>query len=60
MNHILKQTVNWKSRRLTELVELVKDIVVGQFEELRSALVVGAGEFEMADNHKQFQTSKTE
>ena len=60
MNHFLKQSVNWRSRPLMELVDLVQDIVVGQFEKLRSALVVGTGEFEMANSHKQFQTSKTE
>ena len=62
MNHVLKQTItcNWKSRPLTELVYLVQDIVVGQYEKLRSALVVATGEFEMAASHKQFQTSTTE
>ena len=31
INHVLKQTVDWKSKPLTEFVELVEEIVVGQF-----------------------------
>ena len=59
INHVLKQTVDWKSKPLTEFVELVEEIVVGQFKDLRGGLI-GTGEFRLAESHKQFQTTKTD
>ena len=59
INHLLKQTVNWKAKPLTEFVELVEEIVVGQFKDLRGALI-GTGEFRLADTHGHFKTTKTD
>lgn len=42
-----------------EFVDLVQAVVVGQFKELRGALL-GTGELRLADSHKHFETSKTE
>ena len=40
-------------------MELVEEIVVGQFKDLRGALI-GTGEFRLADTHKHFQSTKTD
>lgn len=50
MNHVLKQTIDWKSQPLTDLVTKLHRLVDGQFNDLRAALV-GTGEFRLADSH---------
>lgn len=47
-----------KSKSLAEFVRLVKRLVVGQFQELRSALCT-TGDFRLTDSHKHFQVSKS-
>lgn len=59
VNHVLKQTVDWKTRPLTDFIERVRELIEGQFKELRSALL-GTGEFRLADSHTQFLTTKTD
>lgn len=57
INHILKQAVDWKSKPLVQLVETLQNLVKGQFQDLRSALI-GPGEYRLAESHKQFQVTK--
>lgn len=59
INHLLKQTVDWKSKGLTEFAKLAYDLVIGQFKEVKRALL-GIGEFRLAPTHGQFKVSKTE
>ena len=40
-------------------MELVEEIVVGQFKDLRGALI-GTGEFRLADTHGHFKRTKTD
>ena len=40
-------------------MELVEEIVVGQFKDLGGALI-GTGEFRLADTHGHFKTTKTD
>jgi len=58
MNHVLKQTVDWKTKTLTEFVQLTHELVTGQFRNLKNALVC-TGEFRLADSHQQFQSKKS-
>lgn len=59
INHLLKQTVNWKSKGLTEFAQLAHDLVIGQFKEVKRALL-GTGEFRLAPSHSKFKVTKTE
>ena len=59
INHVLKLSVDWKSRSLMSLIENLKILVTGQPKELRSALI-STGEFRLADTHSHFQISKQE
>ena len=59
MNHVLKQTVDWKSQPLPDLVRLLLELVKGQFKRLRSALLQ-TGDYRLADTHKQFENTKTD
>lgn len=59
INHVLKQSTDWKKKPLTELVSCIQEIVEGQFKDLRGA-IIGTGEFRLSDTHKHFQVSKTE
>jgi len=34
-NHILKQTVDWKSKGLTKFAQLTHTLVIGQFKEVK-------------------------
>ena len=57
INHILKQTVNWETKSLPEFVRLTKNLVIGQYMELRSALLT-AGKYRLASTHKHFEVTK--
>ena len=59
INHVLKQTVNWESKNLSEFVRLTKRAVQGQYQELRSALL-SAGKYLLSETHKHFAVSKSE
>ena len=59
VNHILKQAIDWKSKPLTDLVEILHNLVKGQFADLRSALI-GTGEFRLSDTQRHFQVTKTD
>ena len=59
MNHVLKQTVDWKSKPLPELVSLVLDLVNGQFKRIRSS-IVRVGDYRLTDMYRQFERSKTD
>ena len=59
MNHVLKQTVDWKSRALTIFAQRAQELVDGQTAELKSALT-STGDFRIADSHSQFKKTKTE
>ena len=56
---MLKQQTDWKTQPLTALVESIRSLVDGQFDELRSALI-GLGEFRLAESHERFRLTKTE
>ena len=56
MNHVLKQATDWKKKSLTKIVELIQNVVCGQFKELRAALI-RTGELSLADTNKQFSMS---
>ena len=58
INHVLKQTVNWESKNLPEFVRLVRRVVAGQFQELRSALL-SSGKYRLAVSHRHFEVSKS-
>ena len=59
INHVLKQTINWKSQPLTEFIESMQGLVDSQYKDLRRALF-GAGQYRLADSHAQFQLTRTE
>ncbi|MES9883125.1 MAG: hypothetical protein ABW185_19850 [Sedimenticola sp.] len=59
INHILKQTIDWKSRPLTDLVDKLQELVDGQYTDLSGALI-GQGEYRLADTHMQFKVTKTD
>ena len=40
LNHVLKQAIDWKSKRLLELVKFLSDIEATQFKDLRRAILV--------------------
>ena len=40
LNHVLKQAIDWKSKRLLELVKILSDIEANQFKDLRRAILV--------------------
>ena len=57
LNHVLKQTIDWKSQPLMDLIESVKERVESQFKELRRS-IVGMGKFMLAESHEQFSVSR--
>jgi len=59
INHILKQTVDWKSKGLTKFAQLTHTIVIGQFEEVKWAQL-GIGKFRIVPSHGRFKVSKTD
>ena len=59
LNHVLKQAIDWRSKPLTELVDILQDLATGQFKDLRSAML-GTGEYRLAESHSQFRMTKTE
>ena len=42
LNHVLKQTIDWKSQPLMNLIESVKERLESQFKELRRSIAVSA------------------
>ena len=54
LNHVLKQAIDWRSKPLTELVDILQDLATGQFKDLRSAML-GTGEYRLAESHSQFR-----
>ena len=59
VNHVLKQTIDWKSKRLTDLVDALFVLIKGQFKDLRAALF-GTGEFRLSNTHSRFSLTKTD
>ena len=57
LNHVLKQTIDWKSQPLMDLIESVKERMESQFKELRRS-IVGMGKFMLAESHEQFSVSR--
>ena len=57
LNHILKQTFDWKSQPLMDLIESVKERVESQFKELRRSIVC-MGKFRLDESHEQFSASR--
>jgi hypothetical protein len=58
-NHVLKQTTDWKSKSLTDLVDELLLLVEGQFKDIKSA-ILRTGEFRLVDTHAKFAVTKTE
>ena len=50
INHVLKQSVDWKTKSLTDLVTTLRSLVDRQYADLRSALL-RTGEFRLAQTH---------
>ena len=59
INHVLKLSVDWKSKSLLELTVTLERLVNGQYSDMCGALI-GTGEFRLAQTHRQFQMTKTE
>ena len=57
LNHVLKQSIQWKSQPLIDLIEQAEELVMSQFTDLRRSLF-GMGRFILADSHKQFAISR--
>ena len=57
LNHVLKQSIQWKSQPLTDLIEQAEELVNAQFTDLRRSLF-GSGCFVLAESHKQFAVSR--
>lgn len=58
LNHVLKRSVDWKSKPLLDLVTILKDIADVQYKDMLRSLVA-MGQYRVADSHKHFQLSKT-
>lgn len=59
INHVLKQAVGWKPHPLPDLVEVLRDLVNGQFRKLRGALLQ-SGDYRLSQTHKRFELTKTD
>lgn len=61
LNHILKQSINWKSQPLSDLISTLTSIIETQFKDLRKALV-GTGQFRLSNTSKyqRRQTNETD
>ena len=57
LKHVLKQTIDWKSHLLINLIESVKECLESQCKELRRS-IVGIGQLRLAESHKQFSVSR--
>ena len=57
LNHVLKQTTEWKSQPLLDLIQSIQKLVDVEFKDLRRSLV-GTGQFQFAETHKQFAVSR--
>lgn len=58
LNHVLKQAIDWKSKPLLDLIDILTSLIEAQYKGMRRALV-SIGQFRLADSHQQFQMSKT-
>ena len=52
VNHMLKQRLQWKPRNLVDLLNILTEMVDGQYNELRRALG-GLGDYKIAPIHRQ-------
>ena len=59
INHVLKQSINWKSQPLVDFVQNLKELVESQYKELRRALFA-TGQYRLAESHAHFQLTRTE
>ena len=59
INHVLKQSVDWKSKSLTDIVDTIHSLVDRQYSDLKSALL-GSGEYRLSDKLDKFKVTKTE
>ena len=54
---MLKQAIEWKSKPLIDFIETAHELVQVQFKDLRMSLI-GTGQFQFADTHKQFKVDR--
>ena len=54
MNHILKNSTNWKTQPITTLVKSLKKVVKTQYDDVKAALA-GQGDFKLSPPFKQFE-----
>lgn len=54
-NHVLKQSTDWKSKPLTELVNRMQ-LIFERFRDLRGALI-STGEYRLANNHETIRAN---
>ena len=57
VNHILKLQIDWRSRTVPQLVDLLEDKVRAQFTDLERA-IIGQGNFELAPDFLCFRKSR--
>ncbi|XP_052249452.1 uncharacterized protein LOC127857125 [Dreissena polymorpha] len=58
INHVLKQSIDWKTKPLTELVDTLRSIVNRQYRDLKSALL-GTGEYRLSEMFQSLKVSKS-
>lgn len=58
LNHILKQAINWKSKPLLDLVNILTTLIEAQFKDIRKA-IVGTGQFRLAKTYEHFGVTRT-
>ena len=54
LNHVLKQSIDWKSQTVVDLVFTLYNLVKGQFADLKRSLE-GTCEFRLADSQEHFR-----
>ena len=58
LNQVLKASINWEPKPLSDLVTTLKEIVDAQFKDLMRSLV-SRGQYRVAESHKQYEVTAT-
>ena len=53
LNHILKMSINWTPQALINLIETLRNVVGGLYQDVTRA-IVGRGQFRLAEDFSQF------
>ena len=57
LNHVLKQKLDWRPKKLVELIEKLHEVVIQQFSEEKRA-IFGMGEFYLDESFQKFCVSR--